>query len=85
VRIGKPLPVQPGELFTLQIVDISRGGAQVHTAWPLSIDDQISVEFDVPGRPEKCARLCRVARVRKVTDTTWAAGLSFVQAKSQAA
>jgi HD-GYP domain-containing protein (c-di-GMP phosphodiesterase class II) len=86
-RMGKPLPILLGELFTLHIVDISRGGVQVHTPWPLSIDDQLSVEFDVPGRPEKCARLCRVARVRKVTDTTWAAGLAFVQAagKSKAA
>lgn len=85
VRVGKPLPVMPGEPFRAHIVDISRGGVQLHTPWPLSINDLLSIELAVPGRQEKFTRLCRVARVRRVSDTTWGAGLSFVQTQTQAA
>lgn len=82
-RQGKPLAVKVGETFTLRVTDIGRGGVQVVTPWPMSLNDVLSVEFGLPSGG-RMTRTCRVVRVRQ-TSRGWAAGLAFVEVDSQAA
>lgn len=85
VRAGKKMPVQKGETFTVQIVDIGRGGIQIQTPWPLSLNDLLLVEIAIPGQPQKVTRLSRVVRVRRTKDGKWASGMAFMEAESKAA
>jgi len=85
VRAGKALPVRPGELFTVQVMDLGRGGVQIRTLWPLTQNDLLSLEFEVPGQRTTLTRLSRVVRVRKTSDGAWSAGMAFVEGEAQAA
>lgn len=85
VRSGKTLPIAPGETTTILVMDVSRGGLQIKTPWPLSQNDLLNIEFEVPGQAKKIARLCKVMRVRRTDDAKWAAGLSFMETEAEAA
>ncbi len=81
LRQGKPLPVKVGENFPIRIIDVGRGGVQVVTPWPLTINDVLSIEFTLK-QGVKMTRIARVARVRR-QGNSWASGLAFVEVDSQ--
>jgi hypothetical protein len=76
-RLGKSLPVALKEWINVQAVDISRGGMQIHTDWPLSRGDLIEIELPVQAA-FKPVRLARVVRVNSAEAGAWAAGLQFL-------
>jgi HD-GYP domain-containing protein (c-di-GMP phosphodiesterase class II) len=78
---GKRCPVPPDEWFTPRLVDISRGGMQLQTPWPLSRNDVLEVEVEVEaptGSGPSVRQRARVAWVRQVQHNQWAAGLCFL-------
>ena len=76
IHQGKRGPVRTGESILIRMVDISRGGAQVHTTWPLSLNDVLILEL--PGKGGRTIRKhARVVRVRMAERGRWAAGLCF--------
>jgi HD-GYP domain-containing protein (c-di-GMP phosphodiesterase class II) len=75
VRQCKPYPVRAGEWFEVETVDLSRGGLQVRTAWPLTLNDIVELELGPTGRQ---ALLACVVSVRRGRGDTWRAGLQFV-------
>ncbi|CAG1010687.1 Cyclic di-GMP phosphodiesterase [Phycisphaerales bacterium] len=84
VRAGKAMPVRRGEKFTVQVVDIGRGGLQIQTPWPLSLNDLLLIDLEIPGQ-QKVSRLARVVRVRRAGDAQWASGVAFMEAEGKAA
>ena len=80
LRQGKPLAIKVGETFTLRVVDVGRGGVQVMTPWPMTINDVLSLEFNLKGGG-RMRRTARVARVRRDGDG-WASGLAFIEVDS---
>lgn len=81
---GKPLRVKLGESFQMRVVDVSRGGIQVLTPWPMSIGDMLVVEL-APKEGVSLKRTARVVRVRAHGDHDWSAGLSFVESEEKRA
>jgi HD-GYP domain-containing protein (c-di-GMP phosphodiesterase class II) len=68
--------VAPGQVFKAQVKDISRGGLQIQTPWPLSLNDLLTVEF--PSEGKRVRRRIRVVRVRRDEGGMWRAGACFV-------
>lgn len=82
VRPLKAYPVGTGERFKVRAVDLSRGGMQVETPWPLAMSDLVVVHLTTPKGPV-CWR-ARVVRVRS-SGKGWRAGLQFLGRASDAA
>jgi len=78
---GKPVGVKIGEQFSLCIVDIARGGVNIVTPWPPSINDVLDIELQ-PKDSSPVRRLCRVIRVRR-HEHGWASGLAFIESDGQ--
>ncbi|HUU84851.1 MAG TPA: HD domain-containing phosphohydrolase [Phycisphaerae bacterium] len=77
LRLGKPGPLRPGEYARLRLVDISQGGAQLRTQWPLSLNDLLTLELPVKAG-QTVTKLARVVRVRSDDQGRWMAGLCFL-------
>ena len=77
VRLGKRLPVEPGQWVALETVDISRGGIQLLTPWPMSLNDVLRIELPLGQKPRR-VRLAQVVRIRKASEDRWVAGLCFI-------
>ncbi|HYE62010.1 MAG TPA: HD domain-containing phosphohydrolase [Phycisphaerales bacterium] len=78
---GKKYTVRPGEFFRVRVVDVSRGGLQIETPWPLTLNDVLVVQLPTKDKP--IARLCRVVRVRSA-GAAWSAGVCFIDAQAAA-
>jgi hypothetical protein len=77
LRQGKPGPVKPGEWVPVRVVDISRGGAQLRTSWPMSLNDVLALELRTQtGQTVK--RRALVVRVRAAGRGEWTAGVRFL-------
>ncbi|MFQ5806290.1 MAG: HD domain-containing phosphohydrolase, partial [Phycisphaerae bacterium] len=76
LRQGKSCPVKSGQWVILQMVDISQGGVQLRTPWPLSLNDVLHLELPIGG-DRKVKRKARVVRVRRAAKEEWLAGLRF--------
>jgi hypothetical protein len=77
LRRGKPYPVKPGQWLELRVTDVSRGGVELQTPWPLTLNDVLDIELPL-SESWKVRRNARVVRVRKRKDRQWMAGLAFV-------
>ena len=77
LRQGKFYPVGLGRWFALRTVDVSQGGLQLRTPYPLALNDILEIKLPLnDGRTLK--RIARVVRVRRASAVEWAAGLRFV-------
>jgi hypothetical protein len=77
LRQGKHYPVALGQPTRFRLVDVSRGGMQLRSIWPLSLNDVLEVEMPAPsGAPTR--RQGRVVRVRRANEREWTAGLCFI-------
>ena len=77
LQSSKPLPVGTGKWCRVRVVDVSEGGAQIRTPWPLSLNDLLLI--DLPVEKERKIKVkARVVHVRRASDSTWAVGLRFV-------
>jgi HD-GYP domain-containing protein (c-di-GMP phosphodiesterase class II) len=77
LRQGKSCPVKAGQWVIFHAVDISQGGVQLRTPWPLSLNDVLHVELPL-GQERRAIRKARVVRVRRGEDQEWFAGLCFI-------
>ena len=77
LRQGKLGPVKPGEWVPVRVVDVSRGGAQLRTSWPMSLNDVLALELQTQtGQTIK--RRALVVRVRMAGRGEWTAGVRFL-------
>ncbi len=76
IRQGKQCPVPIGSAVAVRMTDVSQGGLQLETKWPLTIDDILEVELPLPGG-RKAMHRARVVRVRGKRNV-WLAGLCFI-------
>ncbi|MBC7836110.1 MAG: HD domain-containing protein [Phycisphaerales bacterium] len=76
LRQLKKCPVGPGVAFVVRLLDVSRGGAQIQTAWPITLNDLLILEIPMK-LGGNLTRHGRVVRVRQQADT-WRAGILFV-------
>lgn len=74
VRQGKRCPIELGEWFTLRLADISQGGMQLRTRWPLSLNDVLDLEVSAKTGPSIKQRV-RVVRIRRAENNEWVAGV----------
>ncbi|HVZ94105.1 MAG TPA: HD domain-containing phosphohydrolase [Phycisphaerales bacterium] len=80
IRQGKPMPVDPGQPFRAETIDLSRSGIGLCTEWPLSVGDIITVSLtDKTGKV--VLKHCEVVRVRALK-RGWLAGACFVEARA---
>ncbi len=77
LRTGKPLPIPNGEFVTVRMADFSRGGMQLRTPWPLSLNDTLEVELQMQNG-SLLKHTVRVVRMRAVSNHEWAAGVQFI-------
>ncbi|MBU0641271.1 MAG: PilZ domain-containing protein [Planctomycetes bacterium] len=77
LRQGKRSPIGLGQWLTVRMADISQGGMQIRTPWPLTLNDVLALSFASKG-DQKLKRKARVVRVRQVGERLWAAGLCFI-------
>ncbi len=80
IRQGKQGHVPDGQRIPVKLSDVSRGGLQLRTNWPLSMNDLLEVELPV-GQGAVVHRRARVVRVRRARDGDWLSGLCFVPDK----
>ena len=74
---GKAYPVGLREWTDFRLRDISRGGVELRTPWPLTIDDLLEIEIPL-SETWKVQRMARVVRVRKGPHQGWRAGVCFI-------
>jgi HD-GYP domain-containing protein (c-di-GMP phosphodiesterase class II) len=77
VRQGKRGQAKPSERVPVELVDVSRGGLQLRTPWPLSINDLIEIELPAQNGAVT-RRRAQVVRVRQCYESGWLSGLCFV-------
>lgn len=77
IRQGKAGQVKPGQRVPVELVDISRGGLQLRTHWPLSINDLLEVELPLQNGTT-FRRRAQVVHVRQSPQGGWCSGLCFV-------
>ena len=82
LQCWKPIPVRTqGSWFKLALVDISMGGAQIRTPFPLSRNDTLLLKIALNNGWNKEVK-ARVVRIRKFStdthDEAWLAGLEFI-------
>jgi hypothetical protein len=82
VRQCKRYPVAVGEWLTWQCVDISRGGLQFRTPWPLTLNDVLEIDLGHGSGSDN--PLACVVRIR-ADEPLWRAGLQFVARNSAGA
>lgn len=76
IRQGKPCRVGIGEVFGVRVTDLSQGGVQIRTDWPLSLNDVLSISFHTKAGAS-IQRHIRIVRVRRAGDHAWLAGAAF--------
>jgi HD-GYP domain-containing protein (c-di-GMP phosphodiesterase class II) len=81
---GKDYPVAPGVWTEFKTVDVSRGGLQIVTPWPLAINDVLEFRLPGPNGRQTC-RMAAVIRIRKTEQGEWRAGLMFVSERPPSA
>lgn len=80
-RQMKESGVKPGQPFEARVRDLSRGGVQIQTPWPLSLNDLLTLEFRSGDGSVK--RRVRVVRVRRDGRGHWSAGACFIAEEGQ--
>lgn len=80
-RQMKECGIRPGQAFEARICDLSRGGIQIQTPWPLSQNDLLSLEIRSGDGIVK--RRIRIVRVRRNGEGRWIAGACFVAVEGQ--
>ncbi|TVQ29815.1 MAG: HD domain-containing protein [Phycisphaeraceae bacterium] len=78
IRQGKDCPVKPGEPFDCRTVDVSQGGLQLNTQWPLSQGDVLRLRMKQKG-DRVIERFAMVVRVRGGSGDSWLSGLKFIE------
>ena len=76
VRQYKACPVALGVWFHVRTVDISQGGVQLQTPFPLTMNDVVEIEFSADE--DKQNPLGCVVRIRQDHNNEWFAGVKFV-------
>jgi len=76
IRSGKMYPVQPDQWVEMNTLDISRGGMQLVTPWPLALNDLLEVECC--EKMTSTRYMVQVVRVRRSASQTWVAGVKFL-------
>jgi HD-GYP domain-containing protein (c-di-GMP phosphodiesterase class II) len=76
LRQGKAYPVAEGEWVEFQAMDISQGGMQLRTPWPLARNDVLELELPQREGPKLTKKAC-VVRVRQLESRDWSAGMRF--------
>jgi HD-GYP domain-containing protein (c-di-GMP phosphodiesterase class II) len=69
--------VNLGEWVPMFLVDVSRGGVQLRTSFPLATGAVLLLELPI-GRQHTVRRTARVLHVRQASEQEWAAGLCFL-------
>jgi len=80
IRRGKADGPDLRDWVAVRAIDISPGGLQLETPWPLSRNDLLVLELAQPGG-RTLFRKGRVVRVRAGGGGTWRAGVEFVTAE----
>lgn len=81
VQQGRKYPVEPGEWIDIRIANIGGAGAQLCTAWPLTLKDVLQLKLQTrTGRV--IVRQARVIYVRALGIDQWAIGVNFVDEES---
>jgi len=78
LRQCKPYETPLERWFTVHTVDVSRGGIQIETPWPLTINDVLELLL-FPEKGDDTPRPASVVRVRQRSNDVWLAGMQFVQ------
>jgi hypothetical protein len=77
VRQGKADLAEPGRSVEVHILNVSQSGVQLHTPWPLSLNDELRLRLPIGGQ-RTITRTARVVRVRRGDGDGWIAGARFV-------
>jgi HD-GYP domain-containing protein (c-di-GMP phosphodiesterase class II) len=86
IRQGKPCGVAVNKRFPARILDISSGGLQLATPWPVSLNDLLLI--DLPAKDGNMnTRRGRVVRPGRKVGNAWHSGILFIAegARSEAA